>query len=194
MNYVDLAVLGILGISALLGLSRGLVREVLGIGAWALAGWGAWQFGPLAIPLARRSIESPDLADAAAYAGTFVLLVIMASLASNLVGRIVQVSALGGLDRTLGLVFGMARGGAVVVAGYVLVGLLFPRADAWPDALRDSRLLPLAYDGAAWTVAQLPEAYRPAVHPPPEGRKPSSEDFYQRTPEGRALGPRPSRN
>ncbi|WP_407073510.1 CvpA family protein, partial [Stenotrophomonas sp. A3_2] len=35
MNYVDLAVLGILGISALLGLSRGLVREVLGIGAWA---------------------------------------------------------------------------------------------------------------------------------------------------------------
>ncbi|MEJ0047433.1 MAG: CvpA family protein [Rhodospirillales bacterium] len=147
MNLVDLGVLGIVGISALLGLSRGFVREMLGLGAWLLALYGAWRFGPALLPAANSAFGNPDLASVAAYAGTFVVLVIVLSLLANLVGRMVRVSALGGLDRTLGLAFGVLRGGLVVVAGYILLGALLPHPDAWPPQIKQARTMPLLFEG-----------------------------------------------
>jgi len=193
MNYVDLIVLGIVGVSALLGLSRGLVREVLGIGAWALAAFGAWRLGPLGIRLAHLLIANDDIAETAAYASVFLILLITLSLLSNLLGRLVQVSALGGLDRTLGVLFGIARGSALVIAGYIVWGLAQPKVDAWPLAVQQARTVPLIYAGASWLADRLPERYRPRLQAPPQGRPTNSEDLLHVTPEGRALGPRPTR-
>ncbi len=193
MNWVDLTVLGIVGISALLGLSRGFVREMLGLGSWVLAGLGALRFGPQLEPTAGRVIGDPELASVAAYAGTFLVLVLVLSLASNLVGRAVRVSALGGLDRTLGLVFGLVRGSAVVVAAYVLIGTLL-HPESWPPELKQARTLPLLYHGATWAAALLPPTYRPAVPVPPDGKPTTSADYLQVSPEGSALGRRTVRN
>ncbi len=191
MNLVDLGVLAILAVSALLGLSRGLVREMLGLGAWILAGYGAFRFGPQAIPMARQAIGNPDVADPAAYIVVFVIMLIVLSLLANLVGRMVRVSALGGLDRTLGLVFGLARGALVLVAAYIPLALMLP-PEKWPDAMLRARSLPLVYDGAVWVAGQLPEQYRPRVAPPPAGPVATEADLLHATPEGRALGPRPA--
>jgi len=191
MNFVDLIVLGIVGVSALLGLSRGLVREVLGIGAWGLAAFGAWRLGPYGFGLAHSLISNDDIAETAAYAGMFFLLLVGLSLLSNLLGRLVQVSALGGLDRTLGLVFGLARGSVLVIACYILGGLAAPDPQAWPQAVQQARMLPLVYTAAVWVADRLPERYRPRVQAPPQGRPTKSEDLLHVTPEGRALGPRP---
>jgi len=192
MNFVDWIVLGGVGISALLGLSRGLVREVLGIAAWAVAAFGAWRLGPLGFALARSMISAEELAETAAYAAVFLMLLIAFSLLSNLVGRLVQVSALGGLDRTLGVVFGLARGSLLVIAAYVLGGLVQPDSSAWPQPVQQARTLPWVYDGATWLAAQLPDRYRPHLQAPPQGRPANSEDLLHATPEGRALGPRPT--
>jgi membrane protein required for colicin V production len=194
MNLVDLAVLGIVGISALLGLSRGFVREMLGLGSWLLALYGAYLYGPQVVPLATRTIGNPDMASVAAYAGTFLVLVVVLSLLANLVGRMVRVSALGGLDRTLGLVFGMVRGALVTVAAYVLLGALLPHTEAWPPQIRQARTIPVLYQGAAWFASLLPDNVRPAVAKPPEDAPANSADLLHATPEGRALGPRPVRN
>jgi membrane protein required for colicin V production len=194
MNLVDLAVLGNIAISALLGLSRGFVREVLGMGAWLLALYGAWRFGPQLLPLANNTIGNPDIATAAAYAGTFMVLVVVFSLVANLVGRMVRVSSLGGLDRTLGLAFGIVRGGLIVLAAYILLGVLLPHAEAWPPQLKQARTVPTVYEGAVWLAGLLPETVRPVVAPPPEGAPISAADLRHSTPEGRALGPRPERN
>ena len=188
MNLVDLLVLAIVGISALLGLSRGLVRELLGLGSWLLAGYGAFRFGPALIPTLRTAIGNPDIADPAAYAGTFVVLLIVLSLLANLVGRMVQVSMLGGLDRTLGLVFGILRGALVVVAAYIPLALLL-RPDQWPPVALHARSLPWIYDGAVWAADKLPPEYRPRVAPPPDRVPTTSADLLHATPEGRALGP-----
>jgi membrane protein required for colicin V production len=59
----------------------------------------------------------------------------------------VQRSALGGVDRALGLVFGLARGAFVVVLAYILGGLVMPAANTWPDPVRQARSLPL---GRGW--------------------------------------------
>jgi len=62
------------------------------------------------------------------------------------IGALVRASVLGGLDRTLGLVFGIARGAALVVFAYIAVGMVIP-IDHWPDAVLKARALPLAYQG-----------------------------------------------
>jgi membrane protein required for colicin V production len=193
MNLVDLAVLAIVAISALLGLSRGLVRELLGLGAWLFSGYLAVTYAPVVEPYAQRAIGNPDLAGPAAYGVTFVVTLIVLSLLANLVGRMVRFSMLGGLDRSLGLVFGAARGLVVLVAAYILGAFMMP-PENWPPPLRQARSLPLLYDGATWVTAHLPEKYRPHVAAPPEGRLTTALDLLHATPEGSALGPAPSRN
>ncbi len=189
MTIVDLGVLAILAVSALLGLSRGLVRELLGLASWILAGYGAWRFGPEAVPLASQAIGNPDVAEPVAYVCVFVIFLIVLSLLSNLLGRMVRVSALGGLDRTLGLLFGLARGAAVLVAIYIPVSLALP-PDRWPEAALHARSLPLIYDWAAWAVGKLPEGSNLHVSPPPSAPPATEAASLHATPEGRALGPR----
>lgn len=191
MNVVDLAVLAILGISALLGLSRGLVRELLGLGSWILAGLASYRFAPALIPAAQEALGNPDLADPLAYVGVFVVVLIALSLLSNLVGRLVRFSVLGGLDRTLGLVFGLVRGAAVLVAAYIPLALMLP-PERWPEPVLRARSLPLIHDGAVWAAARLP-GYHLILPPMPDGKPTTEAALLHATPEGRALGPRVER-
>ena len=169
-----------------------MVRELLGLASWILAGYCAYRFGPQAVPLASQAIGNPDVAEPVAYVVVFVIFLIVLSLLSNLLGRMVRVSALGGLDRTLGLIYGLGRGAAVLVAIYIPISLALP-PDRWPDTALRSRFLPLIYDGAAWAVAKLPEGTNLHVSPPPSGPPTTEADLMHATPEGRALGPRQAR-
>jgi membrane protein required for colicin V production len=188
MNVVDLIVLAIIAISALLGLSRGFVREMLGLGSWLVAAYGAYRLGPELLPFANRTITNPDLAGIAAYAVAFLGLLIVLSLASNLVGRMVRLSALGSLDRTLGLVFGVVRGAAVLIAAYILGGQVLPKAEAWPPQIKQARTIPLLYEGAVLVAAYLPETYRPAIVVPPNDNPVTSAQLLHATPDGSAFG------
>jgi membrane protein required for colicin V production len=190
MNLVDLIVLAIIGISGLLGLSRGFVREMLGLGSWLLAAYGAYRLGPMLLPTANKLLENPDIAGIAAYAVAFLGLLILLSLASNLIGRAVRLSALGGLDRTLGLVFGVVRGAAVLIAAYILCGQVLPKAENWPPQIKQARTIPILYEGAVIVAGYLPETYRPAVVTPPDEHPLTSAELLHVTPDGQALGPR----
>src|SRR6185503_9738014 len=110
MTWVDLVVLAVLAVSALLAFVRGLVREVLGLAAWV----GAIFAGVWALPRVRPRFEewlghSPWV-DPVAFALVFVVSLIVLMLISRWVSALVRASPVGGLDRTLGLVFGLGRG------------------------------------------------------------------------------------
>ena len=183
MNWVDLAILAVLGISALLALMRGFVHELLGIGAWIGAGFfAAWAF-PMVRERFRGWIGSPDLGDPVAFAAMFLLAVIVLSVISGMVGGVVRMSLLSGVDRTLGLVFGLLRGAALVAFAYVAVGMAVP-VERWPPVVLEARALPYAYQGAVLAVSLLPADYRPAVHPPPEERETRAEDLMHAAPLG----------
>ncbi|MDQ2802959.1 MAG: CvpA family protein, partial [Pseudomonadota bacterium] len=151
MNWVDLVVLAVVVLSGLAGLVRGLVREVLGIAAWAVAAvvaspWGAF---PTVAPIMRRHIADPNLADAAAFLVVFLPILIAFWVIARIISGAVQRSAVGGLDRTLGLVFGLARGAALLIIAYIVIGLALPVAQ-WPPPVLQARLLPVIWQGAAW--------------------------------------------
>jgi len=192
MTWFDLAMLGVLALSALLAFFRGFVREVLGVGAWVGAILVSFWFYPFVAPKFEQWISAKELADPAAIAVIFVIALIVLSVISSWVGALVRGSALGGVDRTLGLVFGLGRGAVVLIFCYVAAGLVTTPQD-WPEPIRDARLLPYVYEGAEQVVALLPAHYRPHLAAPPSTQPPSLQDLLQPEPKGSALAsPTPS--
>lgn len=187
MNWVDLVVLAVLFLSALLGLLRGFVREVLGLGAWIGAVLAGVYGFPAVQPFFRRQIANPDIADPVAFGVLFLGALIVLSLVARAVGMAVRVSALGGLDRTLGLVFGLARGALLFVVAYIVGGLVVPM-DNWPTPVQRARALPIVYRASAWAAGQLPPGYRPRTYPPPSGGV-SAAALLHANPQGRVFGP-----
>ena len=189
MTWVDLAVIGVLVISALLAFLRGFVSEVLAIGAWIGAGLAALWAGPLARPQIEiwmdQWVKMPALVTPVAFGVVFVVSLIVLLVLSRWIGELVSNSVLSGVDRSLGLVFGLIRGAVLVICAYIGTGMLIPM-EKWPPAVLDARLLPLAYRGAVVVVKALPEKYQPHLAAPPEGRETTAADLSRATPIGRA--------
>lgn len=165
MNPIDIAALAILILSALFGLVRGFVRELLGLAAWVGAALLCVQLFPYLQGPARQMIANTAVADIAAYAVGFLVLVILFSLLAGVIGGVVQKSLLRGVDRVLGVVFGTARGAVLMVALYIVGNLLVP-VGQWPGVVRGARATPLAYRGAEWVVSLVPEHLRPHIEAP----------------------------
>jgi membrane protein required for colicin V production len=179
MTWVEGVVLAVLAVSALLAFMRGLVQEVLGVGAWIGAAALALFLRPVVAPLLQGTVEPAWLADALAAGGVFLVVLVILKIIIGQVARIVQDSALGGTDRALGLLFGIARGAFLVILAYILGGMVLPAADRWPEAVRDARTLPLVVDGSQWLVAQLPPEYPPRVASPPARPGPTQDDLMR---------------
>ena len=188
MNWVDLVVLAVLALSGLLAFMRGFVREVLGVAAWAGAALVASPYGafPYVQPYVRQQFNDPATADIVGFGIVFLIALIVLWLIAGVIGGLVRGSVLGGLDRTLGFVFGLARGGLVLAVTYVLAGIAIP-AEQWPAPVQEARALPLVYKGAAWIAEQVPAAYRPKIAAPPTGRPTTAAALLQPVPSGRAL-------
>jgi membrane protein required for colicin V production len=153
LTIVDLIVLGILGISGLIAWYRGFMKETLTVSAWLLAAVAAVFFWPATRPFARSLVEVKLLADIMALAGVFFMLLIPTSFVSFRLSEMVRESRVGPLDRSLGFVFGVARGLLVVGLGYLVFSSLAP-AKAHPEWLRQARLLPVV-KGTADVLASL---------------------------------------
>lgn len=188
MTWVDLVVFGFLAISGLLAFVRGLVREVLGIGAWVGSVVAAFFCLPLMRDVVRNWFSTPEWVDPVSFIVVFLLSLIVLMLFARAIGGFVRGSALGGVDRTLGLVFGLARGAAVVIIAYIIGQMVFP-IERWPDVVLNARTLAPTYEAARWVRDQLPEPYRPhTLDPPPAGREATAEALLRAIPVGRATG------
>jgi membrane protein required for colicin V production len=193
MTWVDLAVFGFLLISGLLAFVRGLVREVLGIGAWAGSVAIAFFSLPTMRGVVRNWIPQPEWVDPASFIVVFIISLIILTLIARAIGGFVRRSALGGVDRTLGLLFGFVRGAAVVIVAYMIGQMVYP-IERWPDVVLDARTLTPTYEAARWVRDQVPEPYRPhTLEPPPAGRRATAEALLHANPQGRATGKNPER-
>ncbi|MBD8874026.1 CvpA family protein [Rhodanobacter sp. DHB23] len=156
MNWIDLAILCVLGLSVLIGLFRGLVSEVLALAIWIAAFWIAWLFGP-AVSAHLGAITLPMLRVAAGYAACFVLVLVLGAILRFFVQRLLVSTGLSGTDRLLGMLFGLARGALIVCVLVFLCQLTgFTREPVW----RQSALLPPFQSATIWLGQQVPPGVR----------------------------------
>lgn len=153
----DLVVLAVIIISALWGLSRGLVREILGVAAWVGAGAATYYGLALVKPFARQLITSDDpmIPDTIAAIVLFLVALILLSLLSGAISLRVRDSALSMVDRTLGLIYGVARGAALICLAWLAYSLV-AHPPATPEALAASRSWPWIERGSAWLKNLVP--------------------------------------
>lgn len=156
MTWLDYAVFGVIAVSMLLAAWRGLVREVISLAGWVIAFLAASLFaGPLSEVLP-ASIPTPELRAVVAFIGVFIGALVVSTLFGLLLSKIVHAVGLGGLDRALGTLFGLARGLLIVLAFALLSGLTaLPLQPAWRDSLTGTLLARIALGLKPW----LPPAF-----------------------------------
>ena len=181
----DLAVAAILLISALLAVARGFVREVMSVASWVGAAIIAWYAYPEAHPLLVQAMGPGLLADLATAAAVFLVPLVILRIITGMLAEKVAGSGFGGLDRVLGLAFGLARGALIVCAAYLLATYIIKERD-FPAWVTEARLEPPVRGGAIWLAGLLPASMAA------DGRA-TVEGALNRAREGRAQGGAPAR-
>ncbi|MDR9432412.1 MAG: CvpA family protein [Spiribacter sp.] len=136
MNWLDYAFLGVIGVSVLIGVIRGFVREIISVVVWVAAFWIATRYSTEAADMLSPWLASSMLRLVVGFAGLFIITLVIGALVGYLGRTLVGKTGLSGTDRILGLVFGGLRGGLIVglvVLGAGLTGL--PQASWWQESL-----------------------------------------------------------
>jgi membrane protein required for colicin V production len=156
LTAFDIAVLAVVGLSALLALARGAVREVLGLVTWIGAVMAAIvAFAPVR-PLVTPYIQEPLLGDAATLALVFIVPFVALKIVSRIIAGVISLSPLGPFDRLLGFGFGALRGALIVCAAYLVVSAFVP-FDRQPAWVRNATLLPQVQHGSLVITRLLPQ-------------------------------------
>jgi len=135
MSWVDYGILGLIGLSALISLWRGFVKEAFSLASWVAALWVALAFFDRLAGLLARWISVPSVRLGVAFAALFLVTLLLGALLGHLAGQLVQKTGLTGTDRVLGMVFGIGRG-VIIIAGLVLLAgfTAMPRDPWWSDS------------------------------------------------------------
>ncbi len=155
----DFAVFAILGISAILSFYRGLVREMLSLGAWVGAGiFTLYAFPSVAVRLG-HSIHNQTIASGFAALLTFLGALIAISMLGRLLLKFVKSGPdIGLLDNGMGLLFGLARGALVIAIGYFIFTIAVPKEKDYPDWMKGAISRPYVAH-AALVVSKMAPSY-----------------------------------
>ena len=155
VSILDLVVIGVVIISALLAAVRGFTREVLAIVAWVAAAAAAWFLHPLILPRLKDHIANPTVALVAAIGAIFVVTLLIVSIITVKFSDFILDSRIGALDRTLGFVFGAARGFLICVVGWVFLSWLVQ--GKMPDWATTARARPVLENTGNSLIGMLPD-------------------------------------
>lgn len=131
MTSFDYLVLAILLISALLGLMRGLVKEVLSLCAYLAAFLGAIWWGPKVSNWLSIYIENPLLRTGVSYVVVFLVVLLLVGLLNMTLATLIDKTGLTPADHGLGALFGFMRGLLLVLVLVMLAGYTELPAEPW---------------------------------------------------------------
>lgn len=147
-SYLDLAVLGIVLVSAVLALLRGFTREVLAIVSWVVAagvGYGEYKH-PLLLEHVKHFVPNEKFAPYVSVGIAFLLALILISLITVKVSDLILDSKIGALDRTLGFIFGAARGMLLAIVAFFFYSWL-AHDESQPEWVKNARMKPFLEAG-----------------------------------------------
>lgn len=155
MTALDLIAFGIVALSTVLGLMRGLSKEVLSLLSWFIAFYAAKSFAPVVAPLI-PGLDAPSFSHAAALVLVFIAVLIASSLLAAAVGGLVKITGMGPYDSILGGLFGASRAGIILLLLTLLAGLTaLPKTQLWQTSLIHGYLEQAAGKLKPWLPADM---------------------------------------
>jgi len=153
MAWVDFVIIGIILISAIISVFRGFIREVLSLASWVLAFWVALTFYPHLATLLADYLHTPSIRLFTAFFALFIVTLLLGAMVNHLISELVEKTGLTGTDRSLGVIFGIIRGVAIVTLLVLLAGATPMPNDTW---WQNSLLIENFEELAVWLRNLLP--------------------------------------
>lgn len=141
LSIADVSIALVIGVSMLFGVMRGLLKEVVSLVIWSVAVVLGLAFGESLGAAIGLDEATPRLAGGVGFAAVFVAVLLAGALVQRMLRALVNATGLSGTDRTLGLVFGALRGGALVVLGLVALRAYAGQSTWWNDSVLAPHLL-----------------------------------------------------
>ena len=166
MSWLDILIIVIIGISMVISVFRGLIKESISLATWVAAFWIAISFAgglasilPDSLESTRFSIGDVKIAASNLRVGiAFMLLVIavliLGAVINFVLSHLLVRGSLTSTDRLLGAGFGILRGAIIIVVFVIAAGLTsLPQSKTW----RAAYLMPPFEQAALWSIGFLPD-------------------------------------
>ncbi|HTV76669.1 MAG TPA: CvpA family protein [Steroidobacteraceae bacterium] len=132
-------------VSGTVGLFRGLLREIIAVCTWIVAAFVAWHFAAALEPHLGGLLNQEPVRPWAARLILFLLVLLLGHAVGVIVNYFVRLSLLTGVDRFLGLLFGLLRGVLIVGAAIIVCETVRLDREPW---WHQSILVPYGQDAA----------------------------------------------
>lgn len=180
MNYgtVDLVVTAVVVISVIFAFYRGLLRELLGITGWILAGLGAlWSYEPLLKFFSTRVEKVQVWTIASTVTVALIILIIMTLINAHVTGKL-RKSSLSGLDRILGGAFGVLRAGLLIVLAWTFMRQMMFSPQRMTEMKKQNVVIPYLNQGSDWMEKLLPESVQKDIKTTPKKESKTEKPQY----------------
>ena len=180
ITLLDVILLAVMLISALLAMVRGFMREVLSIASWAAAAVLTLYAYPRLKPVVLQYFSNDIVASAITVGGVFLGTLLIVSVITIKISDMILDSRVGALDRTLGFLFGLARGLIIVVIAFLFFAWLVPDRSQ-PTWVRGAKSRVVLQSTGQWLMSMLPEDPESTILKRLKRPKPEDQDAPQDT-------------
>jgi len=156
LNFFDYILIGIVGLSVVLSLWRGFVREIISLIGLVAAFFAASRVSGQAGEFLGEWITNGTVADIAGFALVFVLIMLIVGIVGAIIRKLVDMADLTATDRTLGIFFGAARGLLLISLAFLIYTSYAKPDHKW---LKESMLTPYAIQAGDMLGGIIPEGY-----------------------------------
>jgi len=185
ITLLDIILLAVMLISGLLAMIRGFMREILSIGAWGVAALVTLYSYSRLLPLAKQYFNSDMVAAGVSAGGVFLATLLIVSIITARISDMVLDSRVGALDRTLGFLFGLARGLVIVVVAYLFFDWLVP-AKSQPSWVQTAKSRVVLQSTGDWLKSLLPDDPESTILKRLKKPKPDDQDTPDTGPDQRS--------
>ncbi|MGY6276921.1 CvpA family protein [Methylomonas sp. MgM2] len=161
MIWIDFAIVGLVSVSAIIGLFRGFIKEAFALLTWIVAIGVGLQYSRDFAVLLQNHIDYPSARIVTAFIVLFFMTLLLGSLVSFILNYLIESTGLTGTDRLLGMLFGIVRGAVLVSVLVLLAGVTPLPEDSW---WKQSLLIPPFQALAVWLKSHIPSTLMGYIH------------------------------